>query len=61
MCLAKDKTWLERLAREREKIEYACAPDAQAALLGLPKQRFHELVGRMEEEPIYTTVGFRGA
>lgn len=53
--LAKDKAEAERLAREQEKIEYACAPDAQAAVSRLPKGRFHELVGQVEEEPIYTT------
>jgi transposase len=45
----------ERIAIEQEKIEYACLPDAHAAVLRLPKGRFHELVGRVEEEPIYAT------
>jgi hypothetical protein len=53
--LEHDKAELERIASEHEKIEYACAPDAQAAVLRLPKGRFHELVGQVEEKPIYVT------
>ena len=53
--LERDKAEVERIASEQEKIEYACAPDAQAAVLRLPKGRFHELVGLVEEKPIYTT------
>jgi len=53
--LAMDKAEVERIAREQEKIEYACLPDAQAAVLRLPEGRFHALVGQVEEEPIYTT------
>lgn len=53
--LEQDRAEMERMASEQEKIEYACAPDAQAAVLRLPKGRFHELVGRVEEEPIYAT------
>ncbi len=53
--LEHDKLEVERIASEQEKIEYACAPDAQAAVLRLPKGRFHELVGQVEEKPIYVT------
>lgn len=53
--LEQDRVEVERVAREQEKIEYACAPDAQAAISRLPKGRFHELVGQVEEKPIYTT------
>jgi transposase len=53
--LEQGKAEVERIVSEQEKIEYACAPDAQAALLRLPKGRFHELVGRIEERSIYTT------
>jgi transposase len=52
--LEQDRAEMERMASEIEKIEYACAPDAQAAVSRLPKGRFHELVGRVEENPIYT-------
>lgn len=51
--LEKDRGEMQRVASEQEKIEYACAPDAQAALLRLPKGRFHELVGQVEEKPVY--------
>jgi len=53
--LEQDRVEVERVASEQEKIEYACAPDAQAALSRLPKGRFHELVGQVEEKPIYAT------
>jgi transposase len=53
--LERDKAELERIASEQERIEYACAPDAQAAILRLPRGRFHELVGQVEEKPIYVT------
>jgi len=53
--LEQDRAEVERIASEQEKIEYACAPDAQAAVSRLPRGRFHELVGRVEEKPIYTT------
>jgi len=51
--LEADKAEMERIATEQEKIEYACAPDAQAAISRLPKGRFHELIGRVEEKPMY--------
>jgi transposase len=54
-ALEHDKLDVERIASEQEKIEYACAPDAQAAVLRLPKGRFHDLVGQVEEKPIYVT------
>jgi len=53
-ALEQDKAEVERIASEQEKIEYACAPDAQAAVSRLPKGRFHELIGQIEEKPIYT-------
>jgi transposase len=53
--LEKDRGEMERVASEQEKIEYACLADAQAAVLRLPKGRFHELVGRVEEKPVYAT------
>jgi len=51
--LENDRGEMQRVAGEQEKIEYACAPDAQAALLRLPRGRFHELVGQVEEKPVY--------
>jgi len=53
--LEQDKAEVERIASEQEKIEYACLPDAQAAVLRLPKGRFHEMAGRVEEKPVYAT------
>jgi transposase len=53
--LERDRVEMERVASEQEKIEYACAPDAQAAVLRLPEGRFHELVGQVEEKPVYAT------
>jgi transposase len=53
--LEQDRTEVERIASEQEKIEYACLADAQAAVLRLSKGRFHELFGQVEEKPIYTT------
>jgi len=53
--LENDRAEMERVASEQEKIEYACLPDAQAAVSRLAKGRFHELVGQVEEKPIYTT------
>jgi transposase len=53
--LERDKAELDRIASEQDRIEYACAPDAQAAILRLPRGRFHELVGQVEEKPIYVT------
>ena len=53
--LEQDRVEVERITSEQEKIEYACLADAQAAVLRLPKGRFHELVGQVEEKPIYTT------
>jgi len=53
--LEQDRAEAERIASEQEKIEYACLPDAQAAVLRLPKGRFHELVGQVKEKPMYAT------
>lgn len=53
--LEQDRVEVERVASEQEKIEYACRPDAQAAISRLPHGRFYELVGQVEEKPIYTT------
>ncbi|MGB6064310.1 MAG: IS1634 family transposase [Desulfomonilaceae bacterium] len=53
--LEQDRAEIERIAGAQEKIEYACLPDAQAAVRRLSKGRFHELVGQVEERPIYAT------
>ena len=54
-ALEQDRAEVERIASEQEKIEYACLADAQAAISRLPKGRFHDLAGQVEEKPIYTT------
>lgn len=51
--LEQDRAEVERIVSEQEKIEYACFPDAQAAVSRLPKGRFHELMTRIEEKTIY--------
>jgi len=51
--LEQDSDEMGRIASEQEKIEYACIPDAQAAISRLPKGRFHELIARVEEKPVY--------
>jgi transposase len=51
--LAHDKAEVERIATEQAKIEYACLPDAQAALSRLPRGRLYQMDGRIEERPVY--------
>jgi len=51
--LEKDRSEMEHKARQEQKIEYACLPDAQAALSRLPKGRFYEMRGQIEQEPVY--------
>jgi transposase len=54
-ALEQDRSEMERIANEQEKVEYACLPDAQAAISRLPKGRFHNLAASVEERPIYST------
>lgn len=51
--LHQDRIEVERQRSHQETIEYACLPDAQAALARLPRGRFHELVGSVEEDPVF--------
>jgi transposase len=51
--LSEDKAEMERVAEHEAKIEYACLPDAQAALSRLPRGRFHELAGQVDERRVY--------
>lgn len=53
--LEQDRAKIESKAREEEKIVYACLPNAQSALLRLPRGRFYELYGEIEERPIYAS------
>jgi transposase len=50
-----DRTEMKQRARDEQKIEYACLPDAQAALSRLPKGRFYEMEGEVEEKPVYVS------
>jgi transposase len=51
--LEKDRSEIELKMQHAQKIEYACLPDARAALLRLPGGRFYEIRGEVEEEPVY--------
>jgi len=44
---------MERIIQHQEKREYACLPDAQAAFSRLPRGRFYEMAGLIEQEPVY--------
>jgi len=51
--LEQDRAEMERMVREQQKIEYACLPDAQAAVSRLPRGRFYVPDAQIEEQPIY--------
>ena len=53
--LEKDRSEIEQKAQEEQKIEYACLPDARAALSRLAKGRFYEMQGEVEEKPVYAS------
>ena len=48
-----DKKELARHKEEQEKISYACLPDAQRALMRLPRGRFHRMSGEIYEVAHY--------
>lgn len=48
-----DLDGMTEVKTQQEKIEYACLPDAKAALSRLPQGRFHRLTGRVLEVPKY--------
>ena len=48
-----DRSEIEQHVQQAEKIEYACLPDARAALSRLPRGRFYEIRGDVEEQPVY--------
>jgi transposase len=58
--LAEDRVEMERVAGNEAKIEYACLPDAQAALPRLPRGRFHELAAEVHPRPVYASGRPRG-
>ncbi len=52
--IQKDREQLEQLKKHVEKIEYACSPDAEAALKRIdPGALFHEVALWIEPKPIY--------
>jgi transposase len=51
--LEKDRSEIEHEVQKGEKIEYACLPDARAALSRLPRGRYYEIRGEVEEKPVY--------
>jgi len=51
--IAKEKEELEKLKKRLEKIEYACFPDAKAALKRIAPTHFHELTVAIEQRPRY--------
>ena len=53
--LEKDRSEIEQKVHQGQKIEYACLPDAQAALLRLPRGRFYDIQGEVEEAPVYAS------
>ncbi len=48
-----DLKQLNNIKADMEKIEFACLPDAQAAVARLQRGRFHELTAQIEEIPKY--------
>lgn len=48
-----DLTQLADIQADQKKISYACLPDAQAALVRLPRGKFHRFVGEIREEIRY--------
>jgi len=48
-----DEEKMIKIQVSEQKIKYACRPDAKAALVRLPEQTFHRLVGEVEEKVHY--------
>ena len=53
--LEKDRSEIEQKIQHIQKTEYACIPDARAALSRLPKGRFYQMQGEVEEKPVYAS------
>ncbi len=51
--LQDDCAKMTSIKTDLEKIEFACRPDAEAALSRVVKERFHELVGQVDKIPRY--------
>lgn len=52
-AIAKEQEEIAKLKKSVEKIEYACLPDAEAALARIPRQTYHELTVTVEQRPHY--------
>lgn len=52
-AIAKELDEINKLIKSSEKIEYACRPDAEAAIGWIPKQVYHHLTVTVEERPQY--------
>jgi transposase len=53
--LEKDRSEIEQKIQHIQKTEYACLPDARAALSRLPKGRFYQMQGVVAEKPVYAS------
>lgn len=53
-AIAKELEEINKLIKVNEKIEYACRPDAEAAIGRIPNQRYHRLSLTVEERPHYS-------
>lgn len=51
--IKEDEAKMSKTRHAEQKIAYACRPDAEAALVRLPEQTFHRLVGEIEEKAHY--------
>jgi transposase len=49
--LAEDLDTITKVIADHEQIEYACLPDANAAVSRLPKGKFHRLTAEVQEIP----------
>jgi len=51
--LKEDLACVTKTKADHEKIEYACLPDAKAAISRIPRGRFHRLTAEIQETPKY--------
>jgi transposase len=51
--LKEDLDTITKTKADHEKIEYACLPDAKAAISRIPKGKFHQLTAEVQEVPKY--------
>jgi transposase len=51
--LKEDLDTITKTKADHKKIEYACLPDAKAAISRIPKGRFHHLAAEVQEVPKY--------